>query len=82
MASLPGGGSLEGTGYGVAHMRLFTLYRLWRDATGEDLAAANPHLSESIDYWIHATVPTAMRMRRSATSRARRSRCCTTTTAS
>jgi len=59
MEGLPGGGSLEGTGYGVAHMRLFTLYRLWRDATGEDLAAANPHLTDSIDYWIHATVPTA-----------------------
>jgi len=59
MATLPGGGSLEGTGYGVAHMRLFTLYRLWRDATGEDLAAANTHLTDSIDYWIHATVPSA-----------------------
>jgi hypothetical protein len=57
-ATLPGGGSLEGTGYGAAHMRLFALYRLWRDATGDDIANANPHVNDSIDYWVHATVPT------------------------
>src|SRR5690606_3776399 len=34
---LPGGGSSEGTGYGVSHMNLFPLYALWQDATGEDL---------------------------------------------
>jgi Heparinase II/III-like protein len=57
-ARLAGGGSLEGTGYGAAHMRLFALYRLWRDATGEDIANANPHATDSIAYWVHATVPT------------------------
>lgn len=57
-AALPGGGSLEGTGYGAAHMRLFALYRLWRDATGEDIANAGTHANDSIAYWIHATVPT------------------------
>ncbi len=57
-AKLPGGGSLEGTGYGTAHMRLFSIYRLWRDATGEDLANAGPHAGDSIAYWVHATVPT------------------------
>ncbi|MGY0798316.1 hypothetical protein ACW7G0_04585 [Lysobacter sp. A286] len=57
-AKLDGGGSREGTGYGAAHMRLFSLYRLWRDATGEDLANANSHATDSIDYWVHATVPT------------------------
>ncbi|NOT88937.1 MAG: hypothetical protein HOP03_12220 [Lysobacter sp.] len=57
-ATLPGGGSLEGTGYGAAHMRLFALYRLWRDATGDDIANANPHADHSIAYWVHATVPT------------------------
>jgi hypothetical protein len=56
--TLPGGGSLEGTGYGASHMRLFALYRLWRDATGEDIANANPHANDSIAYWVHATVPT------------------------
>lgn len=57
-ARLPGGGSLEGTGYGAAHMRLFALYRLWRDATGEDIANASPHADDTIAYWVHATVPT------------------------
>ncbi len=57
-ARLPGGGSLEGTGYGASHMSLFALYRLWRDATGEDLANANSHANDSIGYWAHATVPT------------------------
>ncbi|KAB2965624.1 MAG: hypothetical protein F9K18_06390 [Thermoanaerobaculia bacterium] len=56
-AQLPGGGSREGTGYGVAQMRLFYLYRLWRDSTGEDLSALSTHLADSIDYWIHASVP-------------------------
>ncbi|MGN7830789.1 hypothetical protein ACTJI2_04150 [Pseudoxanthomonas sp. 22568] len=57
-ARLPGGGSSEGTGYGTSHMRLFSLYRLWRDATGTDLASASPHATDSIYYWAHATVPT------------------------
>jgi len=57
-AALPGGGSREGTGYGAAQMRLFGLYRLWRDSTGEDLAAASAHAHDSIAYWVHATVPT------------------------
>ena len=57
-AKLPGGGSSEGTGYGAAHMRLYSLYRLWRDSTGEDLANASPHAHDSIAYWVNATVPT------------------------
>ncbi|MET0581910.1 MAG: hypothetical protein ABWX88_09950 [Pseudoxanthomonas sp.] len=57
-AKLPGGGSSEGTGYGTAQMRLFSLYHLWRDATGSDLANSNPHATDTIYYWINATVPT------------------------
>ena len=57
-AQLPGGGSREGTGYGTAHMRLFSIYRLWHAATGEDIAGASPHARDSIVYWVHATVPT------------------------
>jgi hypothetical protein len=57
-AALPGGGSLEGTGYGTSHMRLFSLYQTWHDATGADLGNANSHVTDSIYYWIHATVPT------------------------
>ncbi len=54
---LPGGGSREGTGYGLALMRLFELYRLWDESTGQDLGAASSHLADTIDYWIHATPP-------------------------
>lgn len=56
--NLSGGGSREGTAYGLAQANLFELLRLWRDETGEDLAAGLPHVADSIDYWIHATVPT------------------------
>ena len=57
---IPGGGSREGTGYGVSLGRLFELYRLWRDSTPThvDLAAQSTHLADTLDYWIHATVPT------------------------
>lgn len=55
---LPGGGSREGTGYGLALMRLFELYRLWQESTGVALGAASSHLADTIDYWIHATPPT------------------------
>ncbi|MGP1664376.1 MAG: hypothetical protein ACTS5I_00370, partial [Rhodanobacter sp.] len=57
-AALPGGGSREGTSYGASLRTLFGLYRLWHDATGSDLANANSHLTETISYWVHATVPT------------------------
>ena len=52
------GGSQEGTGYGLSHKRLFYLYRIWRDSTGTDLANANDHLTDTIAWWIHATMPT------------------------
>lgn len=61
-ATLAGGGSQEGTGYGLSHRSLFALYRLWRDTTGTDLANANAHLTDSIAWWIHATVPTRDRV--------------------
>ncbi|MGE0762119.1 MAG: hypothetical protein AB7N80_02455 [Bdellovibrionales bacterium] len=56
-AQLPGGGSREGTGYGAAHMRLFQLYQVWKDSTGEDLSQLNSHLNDSIRFWVHATTP-------------------------
>ena len=59
--NLPGGGSREGTGYGTSHKRLFWLYLLWKESTGEDLAADSSHCRDSIDYWVHATVPTLNR---------------------
>jgi hypothetical protein len=57
-ANIQGGGSQEGTGYGLSHKTLFGLYRTWRDSTGTDLANENTHLTDSISWWIHATVPT------------------------
>lgn len=51
-----GGGSREGTWYGVRHNRLFDFYKLWQDNTGENLADRNTHAKDSIDYWIHATL--------------------------
>jgi hypothetical protein len=61
-AALPGGGSREGTGYGLAQQRLFELYRMWRDSTGTNLGVAGTHLNDSPDYWIHATMPTLDRI--------------------
>jgi hypothetical protein len=61
-SALPGGGSREGTGYGLSHARLFEWYRLYRDALGTNLGQQSSHLDDSIDYWIHATVPTLDRI--------------------
>ena len=57
-AELPGGGSREGTGYGTAQRRLWENARMWRTSTGEDLTAVRSHARDSVDYWVHATVPT------------------------
>lgn len=61
-ATIPGGGSQEGTAYGLSHRDLFMLYRVWHDATGTDIANANAHLTDSIQWWIHAAVPTLDRV--------------------
>lgn len=55
---VPDGGSREGTGYGASHRSLFDLYRVWLASTGEDLAHRSPHARNTINYWLHATVPT------------------------
>ena len=57
-AQLPGGGSREGTGYGTAQKNLFENYLYWKASTSEDLAALTAHTRDTIDYWVHATVPT------------------------
>jgi len=57
-ATIPGGGSLEGTGYGVSHKDLFELYQVWHDSGQGDLANANQHMTNSGLFWLHATVPT------------------------
>jgi hypothetical protein len=55
---LPGGGSREGTGYGVAMRNLFELYDLWKETTGEKLATKTKHARESMALFIHQTMPT------------------------
>jgi len=57
-AELPGGGSREGTGYGTAHGNLFNNYLYWKASTNENLALLTSHTRDTIDYWVHATVPT------------------------
>lgn len=58
MANMLGGGSREGTGYGVSLMSLFDLYIFWRDSGQPELANFSGHLTGSIFYWVHATLPT------------------------
>lgn len=58
MSNLPGGGSREGNGYGVAFMNLFHVYQVWKDSGQYDWSTANTHLTNTIRYWIHATMPT------------------------
>ncbi len=55
---LAGGGSQEGTGYGIALKRLWWIYELWQETTGERIADLSPHPRESIAYLMHQTMPT------------------------
>jgi hypothetical protein len=55
---LTGGGSREGTGYGVAMRNLFELYDLWKATTGEKLATKTRHARESMTVFMHQTMPT------------------------
>jgi hypothetical protein len=61
-ADLVGGGSREGTGYGVAMRRLFELYDLWQATTGENLAIATGHTRASLLAMLHQLVPTRDRV--------------------
>jgi hypothetical protein len=55
---LVGGGSREGTGYGVSMRRLFEIYDLWKTSTGEELATRTPHTRASMLAMMHQIVPT------------------------
>jgi hypothetical protein len=59
---LVGGGSREGTGYGVSMRELFHLYDLWTSSTGEVLADKTPQTRASYLSFIHQTVPTLDRI--------------------
>ncbi len=57
-ADLVGGGSREGTGYGVAMRNLFELYDLWYATTGEKLHTKTKHARSSMMSFVHQTLPT------------------------
>jgi hypothetical protein len=59
---IPGGGSREGTGYGVEMRRLFREYDVWEQTTGERIASLTPHTEASFFWLVHATVPTMDRI--------------------
>jgi hypothetical protein len=61
-ADLQGGGSREGTGYGVSMHRLWELYDFWQGSTGEDLASKSAHARESMLTFMHQIVPTLDRV--------------------
>jgi hypothetical protein len=60
--SVTGGGSREGTGYGVSLRRLWELYDIWQASTGENLATASPHTRASLLFFIHEMLPTLDRV--------------------
>lgn len=61
-ATLQGGGSLEGTGYGVSLRGLFRLYDWWERSTGERIADKTPHTLASVAFMLHSIVPTLDRI--------------------
>lgn len=61
-SDLQGGGSREGTGYGVSMHRLWELYDFWHGSTGEDLASRSGHAKASMLTFMHQIVPTLDRV--------------------
>ncbi|MCX5741136.1 MAG: heparinase II/III family protein [Proteobacteria bacterium] len=55
---LQGGGSREGTGYGVSMRNLFETFDLWSASTGENLSHKTSHTRDSMLAMMHETVPT------------------------
>src|SRR6185312_7198282 len=61
-SDLTGGGSREGTGYGVSMRELWELYDLWHGSTGEVIATKTSHTRASMLSFIHQTLPTLDRV--------------------
>ena len=57
-----GGGSREGTGYGIEMRRLFSMYDRWFQTTGERIADVTPHTETTVFWLLHATAPTLDRV--------------------
>jgi hypothetical protein len=60
--NLVGGGSREGTGYGVSLRSLFELYDIWSASTTETIATMTPHTRASMLMFIHEILPTLDRV--------------------
>jgi hypothetical protein len=61
-SDLVGGGSREGTGYGVSMRGLFELYDFWGGSTTEDIATKTGHTRASMLAMMHQIVPTLDRL--------------------
>jgi hypothetical protein len=61
-SDLAGGGSREGTGYGIAMRDLWELYDWWERSTGEHISDLTPHTLASMPWMIHSIVPTLDRV--------------------
>jgi hypothetical protein len=59
---LRGGGSLEGSAYGVSMRGLWNLYDMWFSTTGEKLQAKTKHARQSLRSFMHHVLPTADRI--------------------
>lgn len=57
-AQLRGGGSREGSAYGVSMRGLWQLYDMWMATTGEKLQAKTKHARQSMRQFMHHIVPT------------------------
>lgn len=54
---LKGGGSREGTGYGLSARTVFEFMAAWRDSGYQVPASVMRHARDSVAYWCHATQP-------------------------
>jgi hypothetical protein len=61
-AKLRGGGSLEGSAYGVSMRGLWNLYDMWFATTGEKLQAKTKHARQSLRWFVHHVLPTLDRI--------------------
>ncbi len=61
-AQLRGGGSLEGSAYGVSMRTLWNIYDIWYSTTGEKLQAKTKHARQSLRSFVHHVLPTLDRV--------------------
>ncbi|MCA9520059.1 MAG: hypothetical protein KC609_03770, partial [Myxococcales bacterium] len=57
-SDLIGGGSREGTGYGISMRSLYQLFAIWEASTNERLYDKTPHAYDTAFYLMHAVLPT------------------------